>query len=232
MKKNKVFDVDDELILVSALRYAIGRHSYISCLAGSFAEKYYDILMETDKAEDISKEIINKINDCFQYMSMGLRYDGTIGYEDRNAMVDIITFLNNKIDKKEDTYGIKTLEVYKKDYKPETPKEFNIIKDERLYNFQSEWFNIDSEIENLLNWYTLAQVLNKSCYKQLKIKTADGVKEVTVVPTFERQFDVEEKDGLCYIHKKELKYKVCYIPLEKAKQGKYMYKIIDENIIE
>ena len=232
MKEKKKFDVDDELILVGALRYAIGRHSYISCLASSIAQKYYDVLMKNDKAESISKEIINKINDCFQYMSIGLRYDGTVGYEDRNAMVDIITFLNNNIDKKEDTYGIKTIEVYKKDYKPETPKEFNIIKDERLYNFQSEWFNIDSEIENLLVWYTLAQLLDKSCYEQIKIKTTEGVKEVTVVPTFERQYDLEEKDGYCYLHKKDVKYKKCYIPLEKAIHGQYQYKIIDENIVE
>ena len=231
MKKKKNFDVDDELILVSALRYAIGRHSYISCLASSIADKYYDVLMENDNAESISKEIINKINDCFNYMSIGLRYDGTIGYDERDAMSDIINFLNNNIEKKEDTYGIKTIEVYKKDYKPESPKEYNIIKDKRLYNYQSEWFNIDSEIENLLYWYTLAQVLNKSCYKQIKIKSSDGIKEITVVPTFERQFDIEEKDGLCYMHKKEVKYKICYIPLEKAKVGQYTYKLIDEKII-
>ena len=231
MKKNKNFDVDDELILVGSLRYAIGRHSYISCLASSIAKKYYDILIDNDKGESISKEIINIINDCFNYMSIGLSYDHSIGYDDRDAMADIINFLNNYIDKKEDVYGIKTIEVYKKDYKLETPKDYNVIRDDKLYNFQSQWFHIDNEIENLLDWYTLAQVLNKSCHKQIKVKTDDGIKEITAVPTFERQYDIEERDGMCYVIKRDVKYKVCYIPLEKAKCGKYMYKLIDENII-
>ena len=231
MKINKKFDVDDELILVGSLRYAIGRHSYISCLASSIANKYYDVLIKNDKAESISKEIINKINDCFHYMSIGLSYDHSIGYDDRDAMADIINFLNNYINKKEDIYGIKTIEVYKKDYKLETPKDYNVIRDNKLYNFQSEWFHIDTEIENLLDWYTLAQVLNKKCHKQIKVKTDDGIKEITAVQTFERQYDIEERDGMSYVVKKHAKYKICYIPLEKAKCGKYMYKLIDENII-
>lgn len=232
MKKKKNFDVDDELILVSSLRYSIGRHSYISCLASSIAKKYYDVLMENEMADNISKEIITCINDCFRYMSIGLEYDSTITYEERDAMSDIINFLNNNIKNKEETYGIKTIEVYKKDYKTETPKEYNVIKNDRLYNFQSQWFYIDTEIENLLEWYTLAQVLNKSCHKQIKIKSNDGIKEITVVPTFERQFDIEEKNGAYLLHKKEVKYKICYIPLEKAKCGQYNYKVIDENIIK
>lgn len=229
-KKQQQISLTEELILVGSLRYSIGRRSYISGLSEDIAPLYYDRL--GDRMESFSKLIIETINDCFRLTSGGVYYDISVPYEERNAIEDIIDILG-KIKDKEELIGIDRIEIFKKDYKKETPKDFEIIRKERNKIYQKEYDNLDSQISNLLNWYTLAKLFDKKSYKTIKyLNPVTKTEEENIfVETYEQCREIiKEENNMIYTKELPLKYKKCYIPIDYAKNGHYHIKL-NENCI-
>lgn len=231
-KKQQQISLTEELILVGSLRYSIGRRSYISGLSSDIAPLYYDRL--GDRMESFSNLIIETINDCFRLTSGGVYYDSSVPYDERNAIEDIIDILG-KIKDKEELIGIDRIEIFKKDYKKETPKDFEIIRNERNKIYQKEYDTLDSEISNLLNWYTLAKLFDKKSYKTIKyLNPVTKTEEENIfVETYEQCREIiKEDNNMIYPKELPLKYKKCYIPIDYAKNGQYNVKLNENYIIK
>lgn len=81
----------EELIIFAALRYCIGRHTYMVSLAGDIGKNYYDRLSNEQK-EHFSTDIRRQIRQQLEYMPYNFSYDGIYG--DCNPIEDFVTACN------------------------------------------------------------------------------------------------------------------------------------------
>lgn len=95
MKKKKTNNTNtegvplyEELLIFAALRYCIGRHTYIVSLAGDIGKNYYNKLSD-DQKEHFSTDIRRQIRQQLEYMPYNFSYDGIYG--DCNPIEDFVT---------------------------------------------------------------------------------------------------------------------------------------------
>lgn len=219
MNKKKKCSVDEELMMCAAYRYAIGRHTYINTLANYIASEYYNRLSD-ERLSFTSRDIIETINNCLLYGPVEIRYDGTVNYAERDALDDLLTWMSTNVTSKDDLDGIEKLEVYKKSYKTEDPKLFRVYKVEpKIEHYRSQ-----SDINDLICWYTLAQVFDKTKYKTLKLKNGE---EVLAVQSWHKKV-VECDDG--YYREASWQWEKCWKPVNRIVEGKDNYFIPNENV--
>lgn len=158
--------VDEEMMMWCSYRYAIGRKTYVSTLANYIAEIYYNRL-SPERKQFISKDIKKCID---QVLSLGqpcFRYDGNVSYDNRDALNDLITWLNENIKEEKDLVGVGEIICHQKSYSnPE--KEYTTIP--ARYNKTI----CDLDISDLLCWYNLAQLFNIKDYKLVHYKKDNG----------------------------------------------------------
>lgn len=165
-QKPNYCSVDEEMMMWCSYRYAIGRKTYVSTLANYIAEIYYNRLTP-ERKQFISKDIKNCID---QVLSLGqpcFRYDGNVSYDNRDALNDLITWLNENIKEEKDLVGVGEIICKQKSYSnPE--KEYTTIP--ARYNKTI----CDLGISDLLCWYNLAQLFNIKDYKLVHYKKDNG----------------------------------------------------------
>ena len=152
---------NEEMLMWCAYRYAIGRKSYVSSLAPYIGQKYYDLLSE-DKRAFTANDIIYRINDILGFGALSIHYDGTVGYEDRDALSDLLTWLNENVKDDSDLVNIDTIECYKEGYGDKYPKIFEAKKMSRI-----ALPKYDYDLEDLIVWHTLACFFNAKCHKKV-----------------------------------------------------------------
>lgn len=221
MSNKKKCSVDEELMMCSAYRYAIGRHSYINTLANYIAKEYYDRLTD-ERLSFTSHDIIDTINHCLSFGPIQIHYDGTVNYTERDALDDLLTWMSNNVTSEEDLDDIEKIEVYKKSYKENDPKFFRIYRSTpKIEHYRSQM-----DIDDLICWYTLAQVFNKSNHKTLKLKNGE---DVVGIQTWHKKV-VEYDDG--YYKELSWQWEKCWKPVNRIVQGTDNYYIPKENIEE
>lgn len=219
MNKKKKCSVDEELMMCAAYRYAIGRHTYINTLANYIAAEYYNRLSD-ERLAFTSRDIIETINHCITYGPITLYYDGTVSYNERDALDDLLTWISNNITSDEDLDDIEKIEVYKKSYKSDDPKFFRIYRTTpKIEHYRSQM-----DIDDLICWYTLAQVFDKTKYKTLKLKNGE---EVLAVQSWHKKV-VECEDG--YYKELSWQWEKCWKPVNRIVESRDNYFIPNENV--
>ena len=170
MKKNKYISVDEELLMACATRYCIGRQTYVTSLAPYIGKKYYPLLSD-EKAEHTAKDIRNCIADVLNFGALTFRYDGTVMQEQRDALSDFLNWLNENVESEKDLIGIDTIECYKEDYKPDTPKKFFVTKKKHY-----ELPKYETDFHDLLAWHKLSSLFDRKNHVKVWVNY-DGKEE-------------------------------------------------------
>ena len=139
--------------MFTSYRYCIGRQTYVTSLAQYIGKKYYPLL-SAEKAEHTAQDIRNCIADVLNYGSLTFSYDGTVS--ERDALSDFLAWLNDNIESEKDLMGIDTIECYKVDYKPDTPKKFFVTK-KKHYEFPK----YETDFTDLLDWHKLSSLFDR-----------------------------------------------------------------------
>lgn len=111
-------------------------------------------MLSDEKAEHTAKDIRNCIADVLNYGSLTFRYDGTVS--ERDALSDFLTWLNDNVESEKDLIGIDTIECYKEDYKPDSPKKFFVTK-RNHYNLPK----YETDFHDLLAWHKLSSLFDR-----------------------------------------------------------------------
>lgn len=155
------------MLMWTSYRYAIGRKTYVSCLAYEIPQHYYHRLTPDRRsftAEDIRKEIYEHL----RFLPFGFRIERMTDKDKFNPLDTLFSFLN-RMDTFEEMQTLANLVydahsgVYKFEYKKPTIK---------------SWFSVN-DINDLIPWETFA-----SCFDDSEHITVDGK---TMFKTWQRR---------------------------------------------
>lgn len=223
-KKTENLDLDEEILMFCAYRYAIGRKTYVSTLAPYIAKKYYPLLSD-ERAEFTAMDIRRSIADCLRYGHPSFVYDVSVFDKDRNPIADYLTWLNANVQDSKDLQCITNVTCYKENYNPETPKSFAVDRTQR-----KTWECYQSDIDDLLTWDSLASCLDRANHVNVTVE-CEG-KDV-IIRCFEtwRHLNVPCKDNPMYYQRVPWKWVKCYVSVDRyLKMGDYCGALVDEYV--
>ena len=221
MGKNKNCSLDEELMMCAAYRYAIGRHTYISTLANYIAKEYYNRL-SNERLAFTAKDIRETINNCMSYGPIEIHYEGSVSYDERDAFGDLMEWMKDNVTSVENLDGIERLEVYKTSYSKEAPKLFRVYKCEpKIERYKSQM-----DIDDLICWYTLYLVFDKTKHKILHLKNGTTVK---AVKSWTKK-TVECENNPKFLHQVSWQWVHCWKPVDNFVNGESNTYIPDEYI--
>lgn len=165
-QKTNYCSTNEEMMMWCAYRYAIGRQTYVSTLASYIATNYYSRLSQ-ERLQFISKDIKQCIGQALSFGQPCFGYDTNVSYDNRDALNDLIIWLNENVKDEQDLISIGEINCHQKSYSnPE--KEYTTIP--ARYNITI----CNLGISDLLHWYNLAQLFNIKDYKLVHYKRDNG----------------------------------------------------------
>lgn len=154
-KKKEKCSLFEEMLMWTSYRYCIGRHTYVTSLAGEMAQHYYDKL-EEDRLEFTAKDIRREIYDKLQWLPFDFKIHRMYDSDPLNPLDALLTFIQkSNIDTIDEFYKYANLEydAHTDEYKFETKTP--TIK---------SYFSV-SDIEELIPWENLAACFDKKNHK-------------------------------------------------------------------
>ena len=154
-KKKEKCSLFEEMLMWTSYRYCIGRHTYVTSLAGEMAQHYYDKL-EDERMEFTATDIRREIMDHLQWLPFNFKIHRMYDSDPLNPLDALLTFIQkNNIDTIDEFYKYANLEydAHTDEYKFET-------KTPTIKSYFSE-----SDIEDLIPWENLASCFDKKNHK-------------------------------------------------------------------
>lgn len=219
MTKKKC-SIDEEMLMWTSYRYCIGRKTYVSTLANYIASHYYPILSD-ERKQFTSKDIKECINNILSLNKPSLCYNGNVSYDNRDALNDLIVYLNENVNEEKDLIGIEDIEVNQKSYtNPEKYFETTVSK--------RNWTFIDLDLTDLLVWYHLAQCFNLKEYKKVWYKTDSEESSILCFKTWMPKY-TQTENGYC--SRIPFKYEERYISISDYLKNPSGIRYINPNYI-
>ena len=145
----------EEMLMWTSYRYCIGRHTYVTSLAGEIAQHYYNRLSD-ERMEFTATDIRGEIYDKLQLLPFNFRIHRIYTNDSLNPLDGFLTFIQkNNIDTIDELYKYTNIE-------------YNAHTDE--YNFEikkptiKSYFSV-SDIDDLIPWENLAACFDKKNHK-------------------------------------------------------------------
>ena len=145
----------EEMLMWTSYRYCIGRHTYVTSLAGEIAQHYYNRLSD-ERMEFTATDIRGEIYDKLQLLPFNFRIHRIYTNDSLNPLDGFLTFIRkNNIDTIDELYKYTNIE-------------YNAHTDE--YNFEikkptiKSYFSV-SDIDDLIPWENLAACFDKKNHK-------------------------------------------------------------------
>lgn len=145
----------EEMLMWTSYRYCIGRHTYVTSLAGEIAQHYYNRLSD-ERMEFTAKDIRREIYDRLQWLPFNFKILMMYVNDSPNPLDTLLTFIRkNNIDTIDEFYKYTNLEyvAYADEYKFE-------IKKPTI----TSYFSV-SDIDDLIPWENLAACFDKKNHK-------------------------------------------------------------------
>jgi hypothetical protein len=165
-KKKEKCSLFEEMLMWTSYRYCIGRHTYVTSLAGEMAQHYYEKLSD-ERLEFTANDIRNEIYDKLRWLPFKFNIHRTYDSDPFDPIDVIMTFIQNENIKSLDefaSYGSIEYDSHKGEYI--STKETPTIK---------SYISI-SDIEDLLPWANLASCFDKKNHKMVTVEY-EGKKE-------------------------------------------------------
>ncbi|MCF0114070.1 MAG: hypothetical protein HUJ56_01865 [Erysipelotrichaceae bacterium] len=198
--------IDEEMLMWTSYRYAIGRKTYVSSLASYMAHKYYPILTK-QRLEFSAQDIRSCITDVLHCGFADFRYDGSVSYEEREGLPDLLRWINDNVNKDEDLIGINSIWVYKDGYSKDHPKLYRVCRETpaRMRSFFDDY-------HDLLLWNDLASCFDVRNHKMLTFP--NGNQERCFESWIQDNEFVKEENGYKYYQPVKFRYKMVYRSVE------------------
>ena len=145
----------EEMLMWTSYRYCIGRHTYVTSLAGEIAQHYYNRLSD-ERMEFTATDIRREIYDKLQWLPFNFKILMMYVNDSPNPLDTLLTFIQkNNIDTIDEFSKYTNLEyvAYADEYKFE-------IKKPTI----TSYFSV-SDIDDLIPWENLAACFDKKNHK-------------------------------------------------------------------
>lgn len=145
----------EEMLMWTSYRYCIGRHTYVTSLAGEMAQHYYNRLSD-ERMEFTAKDIRSEIYDKLQWLPFNLKIHRMYDSDPFNPLDALLTFIQkNNIDTIDELYKYSSIE-----YDAHNGEYMCEIKKPTIKSYFSS-----SDIEDLIPWENLAACFDKKNHK-------------------------------------------------------------------
>ena len=100
----------EEMLMWTSYRYCIGRHTYVTSLAGEMAQYYYDKLTD-ERMEFTAADIRREIYDKLQWLPFNFKIHRMYDSDPLNPLDALLTFIQkNNIDTIDEIYTYSQIE--------------------------------------------------------------------------------------------------------------------------
>ena len=145
----------EEMLMWTSYRYCIGRHTYVTSLAGEIAQHYYNRLSD-ERMEFTATDIRKEISDKLQWLPFNFKIHRMYDSDSFNPLDVLLTFIQkNNIDTIDEFYKYANLE-----YDAHTDEYKFEIKTPTIKSY----FSV-SDIDDLIPWENLAACFDKKNHK-------------------------------------------------------------------
>lgn len=210
----------EEMLMWTSYRYCIGRHTYVTSLAGEIAQHYYNRLSD-ERMEFTAKDIRREIYDKLQWLPFNFNINRMYDSDPFNPLDALLTFIqNNNIDTINELYKYSSIE-----YDAHNGEYMCEIKKPTIKSYFSA-----SDIEDLIPWENLAACFDK---KNHKIVTTEyeGKTETHICFKSWKKVSVPCEDKPGYYRTSELGWTPIWIVVDDyLKTGNTNRYLIDEFI--
>ena len=176
----------EEMLMWTSYRYCIGRHTYVTSLAGEMAQHYYDRLTD-ERMEFTASDIRREIMDHLQWLPFQFRIQRWYDKDDFNPIDVLMTFFNK--------YDIKSYE----DLTTICNLEYDVNHD--IFTFERKEPTIKShfsqfDIDELIPWEELAACFDKKNHKIITIEYNGKTEKHECFKSWVRKtIPIEDKPG-------------------------------------
>lgn len=172
----------------TSYRYCIGRHTYVTSMAGEIAQNYYDRL-DDDRLEFTASDIHKEIYDRLQWLPFGFKIHRMYDSDPFDPMDVLMTFIEKE---KIDTMSL-FMSYSKIEYDAHTMK----LEVERKIPTINSYFSI-SDIEDLLPWADLASCFDKKNHKMVTLEYEGELYTYRCFKSWRKKtVPCEDKPGWC-----------------------------------
>ena len=165
--KKKGCSLFEEMLMWTSYRYCIGRHTYVTSLAGEMAQHYYDKLSD-ERLEFTAKDIRSEIMYHLEFLPFKFRIQRWYEADEFNPIKVLMTFLKD--------YKIDSYDEFIKVCNLEYDVNHNTFTFEKKEPTLKSYFSV-SDIEDLLPWENLAACFDKKNHKMVTLEYDDGKTE-------------------------------------------------------
>lgn len=159
-KEKGLCSLFEEMLMWTSYRYAIGRKSYVSCLAYEIPQAYYSKLTD-DRKQFTSEDLRREIADRLRFMPFDLDIHRMYGEDEFNAVKAVLEFIRQQNITNLDEF----VKISKIRYDSHTGEyEFETRRDVTI----NTYFSV-SDIDDLIPWETFA-----SCFDLKNYVTVGG----------------------------------------------------------
>ena len=204
----------------TSYRYCIGRHTYVTSLAGEMAQHYYDKL-EDDRMEFTAKDIRREIYDKIHWLPFTFKIHRTYEEQSLNPIDVLMTFIDRvEIMSMDQLYSYSDVEYY-------------VDKDEFIWSKKTptikSYFSI-SDIEDLIPWENLAACFDKKNHKMITTEYNGETKTFRCFKTWVRKsVPCEDKPG--YYRTAEFGWEPRWVVVDDYLATGNTYKTLNEDYI-
>lgn len=176
----------EEMLMWTSYRYCIGRHTYVTSLAGEMAQHYYDRLSD-ERMEFTASDIRREIMDHLQWLPFKFRIDRWYDTDTYNPIDVLMTFFKEfDINSYEDLTTICDLK-YDVNH-----NEFKFERKEPTIKSHFSQFDIDE----LIPWEELAACFDKKNHKMVTVEYNGKTETYECFKSWVRKtVPVEDKPG-------------------------------------
>ena len=145
----------EEMLMWTSYRYCIGRHTYVTSLAGEMAQHYYNRFSD-ERMEFTATDIRREIYDKLQWLPFNFNINRMYDSDSFNPLDVLLTFIQkNNIDTIDELYKYSSIE-----YDAHNGEYMCEIKKPTIKSYFSS-----SDIEDLIPWENLAACFDKKNHK-------------------------------------------------------------------
>lgn len=179
MRKKKVekCSMFEEMLMWTSYRYCIGRHTYVTSLAGEMAQYYYDKLGD-DRMEFTAKDIRKAIMDKLQWLPFNFQIHRMYDSDPFNPIDALMEFM--------EVNSVNTLNDFLTYSKVVYESHTDTFKCEKKTPTIDSYFSI-SDIEDLIPWENLAACFDKKNYKMITTEYNGETKTFRCFKTWTRK---------------------------------------------
>lgn len=205
----------EEMLMWTSYRYCIGRHTYVTSLAGEMAQHYYDRLTD-ERMEFTASDIRREIMDHLQWLPFNFRIQRWYDADAYNPIDVLMTFIKD--------FDIKSYDEFITYSKVEYDVNHDLFTVERKEPTIKSHFSL-FDIDELIPWEELAACFDKKNHKMVTVEYNGKTETYECFKSWVRNtVPVEDKPG--YVRMADWGWKPVWIDvknyLERGNNHSYM----------